>query len=505
MPIENILLGVAILILASVVSSMLSDRFSVPVLLLFLAVGMLAGSEGVGGIHFDNAGLAKTIGIVALVFIIFAGGLDTRWPEVRPVALPGLLLSTVGVVLTALITAGCAMLVLRFSLLEGLLFGSIISSTDAAAVFGVLRSRRINLKPPLRPLLEFESASNDPMAMFLTAGFLGVITAEGRGVVALLPRLALDMAVGAGVGLAMGRLVVALLRRLRLAYEGLYPVAMVGFALLIYTLAVLLRGNGILAVYLAGLVLGQSQFPNKPVILKFQDSVAWLMQIVMFVTLGLLVFPSRVVPLAGPGLLLAFLLMFVARPASVLLCLAPFRMSARHKVFISWVGLRGAVPVILATFPLMAGVRQADTIFNIVFFVVVASVLLQGMSVPLLARLLKLNAPAVSATNWPIEFRKAGALDVETADVIVPYDAAAAGRTIAELGLPDKCRILLIARGGSFVMPTGSTVIQGGDVLQVLADDAGRAALSRVLTELRDVPADEPAGGRSSPDGTRPD
>ncbi|MBN2466296.1 potassium/proton antiporter [candidate division WOR-3 bacterium] len=484
MPLESLLLWFAILLLAGVASSLISDRFSVPVLLLYLAVGMLAGSEGIGGIAFDNAALAKSLGIVALVFIIFSGGLDTDWKETRRVAGPGILLSTIGVLLTAAITGALAVLVLGFSPLEGMLLGSIVSSTDAAAVFGVLRSRHINLARPLKPLLEFESGSNDPMAVFLTTGLISVMTVKGTSIAALVPRLLFDMGAGALVGLLMGRIIVLLLKRLKLAYQGLYPVAMVGLILLTYAAAVLLRGNGILAVYLAGLMVGHSEFPNKKLVMNFHDGVAWLMQIVMFVALGLLVFPSRLAPLVWPGLLLTLLLMVVARPLSVFLCLLPFKLNPRAKALVAWVGLRGSVPIILAMFPLMAGIPQADTMFNVVFFVVVASVFIQGTSIPLVARLLKLEVPAEPRTRYPLEFEKTDAIDADMKDLIIPYHSAAVGRTIAELDVPQSLLIVLIARAGSFIIPSGSTVIEGGDVLLVIANAADYAALHEKLVRL---------------------
>lgn len=488
MQLEHALFWLAILIVASVISSKLSDRLFVPVLLIFLAVGMLAGSEGVGGIHFDNHQLAKSVGIVALIFIIFAGGLDTNWREARAVLWPGILLSTVGVLATAAVMGLLATVVLRLSLLEGMLLGAIVSSTDAAAVFAVLKSRGMSMVRPLRPLLEFESGSNDPMAIFLTTGIISLMTVSGMTAVALIPRLLLDLGAGALVGLLMGRLIGIILRRLRLTHNGLYPVAMVGLVLLTYAAAAILRGNGILAVYLAGLVLGQSQFPSKRSIARFHDSVAWLMQIVMFVTLGLLVFPSRVVPLVGAGLLLALLLMVVARPLGVLLCLAPFRLGLRRNLLVSWVGLRGSVPIILATFALTAGIGRADSIFNVVFFVVIASAFIQGTTIPLVARLLGLDAPDDYRASYPIEFEKTEAIDAEMTDIIVPYDSAAAGLTVAELGVPEKCLILLVARGESYEVPSGSTVIEGGDILLVLANDADVVALNRQLSRLRPAP-----------------
>lgn len=470
MAIETILLWIAVLMFMSVVSSKLSDRFAIPVLLLFLVIGMLAGSEGIGGLYFDNAQLAKSIGVVALIFIIFSGGLDTDWRDIRSVMWPGIVLSTAGVLLTAVITGFFAMMILDFSLLEGMLLGSIVSSTDAAAVFSILRSRRVSLVQPLKPLLEFESGSNDPMAVFLTAGFIGLMTVKDTSVTALIPVFALDMGMGMLVGFLMAKFIVFFIIRLKLHYEGLYPVVMISLVLLTYVIAVFLKGNGILAVYLAGLMLGQSEFRNKRLIVRFHDGLAWLMQITMFVTLGLLVFPSHIVPLIGAGLLLTILLMTVARPVSVLLCLAPFKFDAQKKAMISWVGLRGSVPIILATFPFMAGIPQADTIFNIVFFIVITSVLIQGTSIPAIARVLKLDAPWTDRTSHPLEFEKTEGIEAELADIPVPYDSGAAGRMIRDLSVPEKCLIVLISRDNHYIVPSGTTIVKGGDILQVLAN-----------------------------------
>ena len=485
MPIENILLWVAVLIFVSVVSSKLSDKFAIPTLLLFLTIGMLAGSEGIGGIYFDDAQLAKSIGVVALIFIIFSGGLDTNWKDTKSVILPGVILSTAGVLMTAVITGFFAVHILKFSLLEGMLLGSIVSSTDAAAVFSVLRSKRISLKQPLKPLLEFESGSNDPMAIFLTVGFISILTVKNMGIAALIPRFMLDMSVGALIGYLMAKFIVFFINRLKLGYEGLYPVIMISLVLLTYVIAVFLKGNGILAVYLVGLMLGKAEFPNKKMIMRFHDGLAWLAQIVMFVTLGLLVFPSHIVPLIGAGFLLTFLLMVVARPVSVLLCLLPFNMNMRKKVMVAWVGLRGSVPIILATFPFMAGIPQADTIFNIVFFVVIASVFIQGTSIPFLSKILKLDVPLANKMNYPIEFEKTAAFDAEMIDVIVPFDSEVVGKRISDLDVPEKCLILLICRQGNFVIPSGSMVIESGDVMLVLANTADFLVFQQMLARLK--------------------
>ncbi len=479
MAIDMILLWVAVLIFVSVVSSKLSDRFAIPVLLIFLAIGILAGSEGVGKIYFNNPSAAKSIGIVALIFIIFSGGLDTEWKDTRSIVWQGIVLATCGVLLTALVTGLFAIYILKFSFLEGMLLGSIVSSTDAAAVFGILRSKKIGLKKPVKPLLEFESGSDDPMALFLTAGFISLLTVKDMPMAALIPRFIIDMGMGALTGYLMFRFIVFLINRLKLEYEGLYPVIMLSLVLLTYVMAVYLQGNGILAVYLAGLMLGQADFPNKKMIMRFHNGLAWLMQIVMFVALGLLVAPSHIIPLMGAGILITLLLMFVARPLSVFLCLLPFKIDVKMKAMIAWGGLRGSVPIILATFPYMAGITQADTIFNIVFFVVFTSVLIQGASLSFVSKLLKLDVPSTAKINYPIEFEKTKAIDAELTDVIVPYTSVIVGKTIATLGVPEKCLIVLVSRDGKFVIPSGMTVIEGGDVLLVLANREDFASFQR--------------------------
>jgi len=486
MQIEYILFWAAILIFASVLSSKLSDKFAIPALLLFLAVGMLAGSEGLGGIFFDNAQLAKSVGIVALVFIIFSGGLDTNWKETRSVVWPGIVLSTAGVLLTAIITGYFAVCILKFSLLEGMLLGSIVSSTDAAAVFTILRSKRISLRNPLKQLLEFESGSNDPMAVFLTISCISLLTMQNMKIAMLIPRFILDMGMGALAGYIMARGIIFFINRLKLEYEGLYLALMISLGLLVYVVAIFLRGNGFLAVYITGLMLGQRTFPNKKMILRFHDGLAWLMQIIMFVTLGLLVFPSRIIPLIGAGLLLAFLLMVVARPISVMLCLLPFRIGLRKKIMVGWVGLRGSVPIILATFPFMAGISRADTIFNIVFFVVIASIFIQGTSISFVSKLLKLDIPSAYRRNYPIEFEKTEGIDAELTDLIVPYNSEAAGKRISELNTPEKCLIVLVSRGDKFIIPSGSLTIEEGDVLLVLANKTDLAALQQILANIKE-------------------
>ncbi len=486
MSIENILFWVALLIFISVISSKLSNKFAIPALLVFLAIGMLAGSEGIGGIYFNNPNLAKSIGIIALIFIIFSGGIDTKWEDIRPIIGAGIVLSTAGVLLTALIIGFFAVYILNFSILEGMLLGSIVSSTDAAAVFTILRSKRISLQKPLKPLLELESGSNDPMAVFLTLGFISVMTVKDMSILNLVPRFILDMSIGAVIGYIMAKIIIFLIKNMKLEYEGLYPVVMISLVLFTYVIAFFLKGNGFLAVYLAGLLISRADFPNKRSIMRFHNGIAWLMQITMFITLGLLVFPSHIVPLIGPGLLITFLLMLVARPVSVFLCLLPFKINFRQKILLSWVGLRGAVPIILATFPFTANISHADTIFNIVFFIVIASVFIQGTSIPFVSKILNLAAPLIEKRLYPLEFEKTETFDAELTDVLVPYDSHAVGKMISELGVPDKCLIVLISREGKFIIPYGSSVIENGDVLLVLANKEDLVSFQQILAQLKE-------------------
>ncbi|MCC6165848.1 MAG: potassium/proton antiporter [Caldilineaceae bacterium] len=478
MPFDYILLGTAILLLLSVVASKASGRLGVPALVLFLALGMLAGSEGIGGIYFADAALSQSLGVVALVFILFSGGFDTSWGQVRPVLMPSLVMATLGVLMTALIVGLFVAYVIGVPLLVGLLLGSIVSSTDAAAVFAILRSRGVSLRGNLKSLLELESGSNDPMAIFLTTGLIGLLMGTSDSITDLVGMFLLQMVLGGAAGVLLGRLTVYLLNRVRLEYEGLYPVLTIACVLLIYGATALLGGNGFLAVYLAGLVIGNSAVIHRRSLMRFHDGLAWLMQIAMFVTLGLLVFPSRLLGVAGTGLLIAFFLMFVARPLSVFAGLLPFGFSLRKRIFIGWVGLRGSVPIVLATFPLLAGVPQADWIFNVVFFIVLTSVLLQGSTIPLVARWLHLDAPMRLRPRAPLEFEPSNSIQGEMVEIELPEGSPAVGKRLLELGLPPGALLVLVGRDNSFLVPSGGTVLHARDTLFVLAEP-------RALAEVR--------------------
>jgi len=492
---EYLLAGSALLLFLSILASRASGRLGVPALLIFLAIGMLAGSDGPGGIYFDNAHLAQGLGVVALALILFAGGLDTRWERIRPVLKLGLALSTLGVVLTALLVALFVRYVLGFTWLEGLLLGAVVSSTDAAAVFAVMRSRSVSLKGDLEPLLELESGSNDPMAILLTVALIQLQISPGATIFSIIPMFLLQMSIGAALGFGMGKAMRFIINRARLEYDGLYSVLTFSLAMLTYGVTALVGGNGFLAVYLSAIVLGNSDFIHKRSLIRFHDGLAWLMQIVMFLTLGLLVFPHALAPMIGTGLLVSLFLIFIARPVSVYLSLLPSRMSVREKTMVAWVGLRGAAPIILATFPLLAGVQRAEIYFNLVFFIVLVSSLLQGPTIPWLAKRLGVDAPLSAKRRKPLEYDPTGKTKSDLVEVSIPFDSAAAGRRILDLGLPPGSLVALIIRGEQTLVPSGGTVVNPGDDLLMFADKDELAVINAIIS--RGNPSEEP-GARTS-------
>ncbi len=480
MQIEILMMVGALLLLLGIFASKVSSRLGIPSMILFLVVGMMAGSEGIGDINFNNPLLVQSLGIFALSYILFAGGLDTDWPSIKPVMSDGFILSTVGVGVTAFLVGWFVHIALDFSWIEGLLLGAIVSSTDAAAVFSVLRSRNVNLKGNLKPLLELESGSNDPMAVFLTTALILLLANPSYNALKLAPMVIWQMLAGAAAGYLLGKGAVILINRLRLDYEGLYPVFTLTCVPLIYSAAGLMKANGFLAVYVAGIVMGNSAFVQKKSLLRFHDGLAWLMQITMFLALGLQVFPSHLLPVIAAGIAVAAFLMFIARPVSVLTGLCFSRLTLREKGLVSWVGLRGAVPVVLATFPLVAGIEKAEMIFNLVFFIVLTSALLQGSSIPMVARWLRLEAPAPAGLPFPASSEETPNLPVLMRELLVPNGSPCAGRQIVEISLPLGVLIVYIKRDGSYLVPHGNTVIEEGDVLHLLADD-------NAFLEVRDI------------------
>ncbi len=463
-------------------ASLAAGRLRIPGLLLILGLGMALGSDGLDSIAFDDYRLARTVGIVALGLILFEGGLAAGLDEVRPVMRPALLLALIGTALTALIGGLAAQWLFDLPLLQGLLIGSIFASTDGAAIFALLRHS--TLPNRLARTLEAESGFNDPLAVLLVIGLIAAITEPGYGVEDMLWLLARQLAIGAAVGAAGGMLAVRAFRRMPLAGPGLYPVASMAAAALAFGMADVLGGSGFLAVYLAGLWLGGSEFPAKQAVSAFHDGLAWIAQLTMFFTLGLLVFPSRLWDVAPEGIALALVTVLVARPVAVALATAFEPFSARERVVLGWAGLLGAVPIVLATFPVLDGVPGSGELFDIVFFAVIVSTLLQGTTFEALARRLGLVAPAVSIeAAKPIE-----ALGAEVVEVPVAAGDAAAGRRIRDLGLPPDANVTVVVRKGEAIPARGLTRVAAGDVVRLVARRDAVAGLADLRRRWREGP-----------------
>jgi len=471
----------AFLLLVSVIASKLSVRYGIPSLLIFLAIGMVIGSDGLNWIYFDDHQLAQSLGIIALAYILFSGGLDTKWTKIRPVLAPALSLATLGVAVSAAVIGTFAVFALGFGWIEGILLGAIISSTDAAAVFSVLRTNNISFKYRLKELIELESGTNDPMAIFLTIGLLSLIGSESSGWVDLILLFIMQMGIGLLFGILFGKLFTLLVNKINLSYEGLYPVLMVGLISFVYAVTDLLNGSGFLAVYLVGVVMASSGFVHQNSLTDFFDGIGWLMQIVMFLMLGLLVFPGQILEVAGKGLVIALILILIARPLSVFISLMFSSYKRSAKMMVSWVGLRGAVPIILATFPLVAGVQDADYIFSIVFFVVITSVAVQGTTIPLMAKYLKVTLPYSEKTRYPLQYDS----DVDTKsalkEVVIEKSDPVVGKKIVDLHLPESVLIVLIHRDNKFIVPRGVTILESNDKLLLLANTDDLQIARRLL------------------------
>jgi len=488
LPVELVLLIAAVLVLLSVAASKASALLGVPAFVLFIGIGIAVSELPLGLSSLNDPWVAQLLGVLALVLILFSGGLDTRWDDIRPVVWSGLSLSTLGVAATAALVGLFAHAALDFTLAEGLLLGAIVASTDAAAVFAAMRSSRINLKGRLEPLLEMESGSNDPMAVFLTIAMIGVVlerpNASGSGLALFFVQ---QMGLGAAVGWLMGRAMVWIVNRARLGYEGLYPVLTIALMLFTYGLTTILGGNGFLAVYLAGLLMGQAEFIHRRSLKRFHDGLAWLGQVIMFLTLGLLVRPPELLAVADTALITAAFLILVARPLSVMLALLFSGFNLRQRLLVAWVGLRGAAPIILATFPLLQGVPRAGLFFNLVFFVTLSSVVIQGPLIVPIARRLGLLEPARPRPRSPLELEPTTAVRSDLVEVVVPPDSPVTGLRVMDLRMPEDALVVLIGRGEEFIVPGGSTPIEANDTLLVLAD---RPELERLRARVEGRAAD---------------
>jgi cell volume regulation protein A len=401
---------------------------------------------------------------------LFSGGLDTNWTTVKPILWEGIALSTLGVLLTAISLGTFVWLVTDFTIYESLLLGSIVSSTDAAAVFSILRSKSLALKTNLRPTLELESGSNDPMAYVLTIAFLTLVIHQDQSFISIIPMFLQQMILGGIAGISFGMLSKFIINKIKLDFEGLYPVLVIALMFITFSASDFVGGNGFLAIYICAVYLGNQDLIHKKTILRMFDGLAWLMQIVLFLTLGLLVFPSQIVPYLGIGLLISLFLILIARPIAVFLSLMFFKMKLRRRFYISWVGLRGAVPIVFATYPLLAGIDKANMIFNIVFFISVTSILIQGTTLSIVAKWLNVGLPEKAKKMTATDLLLAENPKAEMKELLITSDCFAVDKKVVELGFPKNAIIAMIKRDDSYIIPNGLTKIESKDTLIVLAD-----------------------------------
>ncbi|MCB5228162.1 potassium/proton antiporter [Alishewanella sp. 16-MA] len=466
--IDQLILLAAVLILLGIFSSKISARLGLPMLVLFLLVGMLAGEDGIGRIAFDNPQAAHALGTLALALILFDGGLQTPLKSIKQVWKPASMLATFGVLGTAVITGAAASYILDISLLTGMLLGAIVGSTDAAAVFSLLRNAGIHLNPRLKSTLEIESASNDPMAIFLTVGLLEILVNDMQPGWPLLQLFVMQMGVGALVGIAVGYAVLKVINRIHLQASGLYPVLVTAAGLLSFGVAANTGGSGFLAIFICGVLIGNTQFAFQRTTFLFHDGLAWLSQITMFVVLGLLINPSSLLDVWWQGILIAAVLVFLARPITIVPILTLFGFNRREMTLVSWVGLRGSVPIILAIFPLMFGLADAELIFNVVFFVVLISATLQGSTLAWVARRLKLIEQPTAQAPVTLEITALGDVDAEIVEYSLSENSRAAYRRLSRMALPESVVVAMISRGDKVIPPRGSTILHPGDHLFVV-------------------------------------
>jgi cell volume regulation protein A len=493
--VDNVVLIVSLLLFISIIAGKTGYRFGVPILVLFLGVGMVFGHDGFG-LEFSSPGVAQFIGVLALNSILFSGGMDTQYREIKPIIAQGVVLATLGVLLTAVFTGFLIFLLTKhvftsitFSLLGAMLLASVMSSTDSASVFAILGSKGLTLKERLRPLLELESGSNDPMAYLLTITFIQWMQIGGNSLWAIGGMLVVQLLIGVAMGYVLGRIAIRIINKINLDNESLYPVLMLALLYTVFSVTNALHGNGYLAVYISGLVIGNAKFVHKKTTKRFMDGMAWLFQIVMFLTLGLLVNPTELLPIAGIGLVISLIMIFVSRPLAVWLCLLPFRkMTVKAKHYISWVGLRGAAPILFATYPWTEGVEHAQPIFNIVFFVTLVSLVVQGTTVPIVARWLNLageSKPAKKLSTFDLEMSD----DIKSSmsEIVLTEEHLSHGKRIMDMPITEKTLVVMIKRGESYFIPRGSTQLNVGDILLVISDSDRIMNEKQVATDVKET------------------
>ncbi len=491
---ELLLFVVSILFFVSMLAGKASSRFGVPALLLFLAVGMFSGTDGLG-IEFENIALAQSIGTIALCIILFSGGMDTKISEIKPIVAQGVILATVGVLLTAGITgviiwaiSGLIFKSVTIGLLTALLLASTMASTDSASVFSILRSKGLRLKNNLRPILELESGSNDPMAYVLVITLINLIMMDSEpSFWGAAGALLLQLGIGSILGFLLGKLAVYVINHIKIGNDSLYPILVFTFCIFIFSSTYFLKGNGFLAVYISGLVIGNSKFVHKRSSLSFFDGLAWMFQLIMFLTLGLLVNPHELLDVIVPGLLISLLMILVTRPLTVFLCLLPFpKMPKMDKAYVSWVGLRGAVPIIFAIFPLAADVPHARLIFNIVFFCTLISLVVQGTSLPIMAKWMGLaDKPVHPNTLRDFDVDFSSDIKSVTCEIEISKQILEEGKLLMDLPFPDNTLAVMVKRDNKYFVPTGKTSLAVNDKILIITDnhDALRETYAKLNLE----------------------
>ena len=485
---ENILLIGSVLLFLSIIAGKTGFKLGVPVLLLFLGIGMLFGSDGLGIVQFDNPDGAQFIGVIALSIILFSGGMDTKYAEIKPIWAQGVTLATAGVFLTMVLTglfihwiSGIFGGIPTLGITESMLLAAVMSSTDSASVFSILRSKKKGLKENLRPTLELESGSNDPMAYILTIVLIQMIQSGDSGFGKAALEFSIQMVVGAVAGFGLGHVARIGMNRLNINNPSFYPILLLAFNFFIFGMTDLMHGNGYLAVYIGGLVVGNSKIPHKKSVVSFFEAFTWLFQIVMFLALGMLVNPTELVPIAGIGLLIGVFMILFGRPVSVFFSLLPFRkISFKARSYISWVGLRGAVPIIFATYPMIAGVENASLIFNVVFFITIVSLLVQGTTVGFMAEKLGLAEREPREKEFNMDLPEP--IKSSMSEITVTESMLKEGNKLMHMPLPDHTLVMMIKRNNRYFVPKGKTTLKDGDKLLVISDN--EEELRKVYEEL---------------------
>lgn len=462
----------ALVLLTCILSTKVLYKFGVPMLLIFIGLGMLFGSEGLVGIYFDDYNLAGNICSLGLIFILFHGGFGTKWEYAKPVAIPSVLMSTLGVIITAGLTGLFCHFVLGTTLVEGLLIGAIISATDSASVFAILRSQKLNLKGSLASLLEIESGSNDPIAYMLTIIIISLTkNANSLNIISILTTAIIQISLGLISGLVLAKITMFILERAKFEIEGFYTIFVIAIALLSYSLTEHIGGNGYLCVYITGILIGNSKIPGKKFIFNFFDGLSWIMQIILFFILGLLSFPSELPNVVTTAIPISIFMIVIARPLTTFIVLSPFKFTTKEKIFVSWVGLRGAGSVVFAILAITKGIDVPTDIFHTIFFMAIFSVSIQGTFIPRVAKILDLvddsdkNAVLKTFTDYM------GDINTDLLEITISKDSKWINKTIMEADIPEEILIVMIKRGMKTIIPKGNTKIKEHDILVLSCND----------------------------------